>query len=162
MSRSRICSINKHRAHTHFLPSHTHTLSHWDCAVSGARLMSHGGHFSSLSFSICSPLHEILLFCMLNLFLQSLLINHPITPSSSSFLLSHLLLRFHFSTFLIAFPSPSLSPPIISLLSVLHTYLPVSCYAHSSLICSMWNLPQKDISSWTERTERNVCFYKKT
>lgn len=39
---------------TLFLPS----TRCWDSAVYGARLMSHGGHFSSLPSPICSSLHE--------------------------------------------------------------------------------------------------------
>lgn len=144
-----------HTEHTLFLSSHTHR--NWDYAVSGARLMSHGGH-SPLS-PIRSPLHVFFLSLILYLFLQPLLIIYyllrrpcpPVPPPSPtvSLNLSHSLPQLH----------PSLPNHLPSLI-LTHLSPSVSYYTHSPVICSMWNLPQKDISSWTavsEKTERNVC-----
>lgn len=109
MSRSCFCSVNQQNTHT--FPALAHRLSHWNYAVSGARLMSHGGHFSSLLLHLlCVCMRSLRPACCICFF------THPSDHQPSCptlfmlLLLSHLLLRFHFSTFLIAFPSPPSSP----------------------------------------------------
>lgn len=134
--------FNQNRTeHTLFLRSHTNIKRNWDYAVSGARLMSHGGHF------LLSPSH-VIFFVPDAVFISSLPSDRlPPSPTSSSF-------RFYSSTFFHPFPYHNRLP-----LSVSHTHLSpsVSYYTHSSVICSMWNLPRTDISSWAAVSEEK-CF----
>lgn len=101
--------------HTLFLWSHTHIRRNWDCAVSGARLMSHGGHFLlSPSLPFFSPSHVIFSSPTLYLFPPFLLIvyhllqpRHPFDSTPRPF----------------SIPSPTIivSPSLF----LTHTYLPL-------------------------------------
>ena len=142
--------FNGYTQNTHFVFPH----KHWDYSVSGATLMSHGGHFllsPSLLFALLAcdlPVHPL---CIC--FFTFLIFYHLLSPPLLSHLLLLVLNLYH--SISPTHCSPPERPPSLTLT---HPPPSVSYYTNSSGISSMWNLPQKDISYWTalSRGEREM------